>query len=317
MASSSLPNTTTRRLKSATLNTVTAAVEKLGGEVHVLVAGNAAPPRQAAAQDRRRGQGAARRRRRLRPQLAENVAALVAVAARRGYSHVLPGHHGHGKNVLPRVAALLDVRRSPTSSQGRSRRHLRAPDLRRQRDGHRASRRRRQGHHRAHHRLRRGGGRGRQARSRSVARRPTAACQLRRARAGQVRPPRADGAKIIVSGGRGWAEARTSRACSSRWPTSSAPRRRQPRRGRRRLRAQRLAGRPDRQDRRAAAVHRLGISGAIQHLAGMKDSKVIVAINKDPKRRSSRWPTTACDRLPVGEENRGLACMFIMMNRRA
>lgn len=95
-------------LKAATLNTVTAAAA-CGGEVHVLVAGeNAGAAAQAAAQIAGvakvlHADGAS-----LKNGLAENLAAQVlAVAA--NYSHILFPATAGGKNVAPRVAARLDV----------------------------------------------------------------------------------------------------------------------------------------------------------------------------------------------------------------
>ncbi len=95
-------------LKGATLNTVTAAAA-CGGDVHVLVAGqNAGGAAQSAAQIAGvtkvlHADGAS-----LAEQLAENVAAQVLALA-GGYSHLLFPATAHGKNVAPRVAALLDV----------------------------------------------------------------------------------------------------------------------------------------------------------------------------------------------------------------
>ncbi len=95
-------------LKGATLNTVTAALQ-CGGEVHVLVAGaNAAGAAQAAAQIAGVSKVLHADAPCLAEQLAENVAAQVLAVA-RNYSHVLFPATAHGKNVAPRVAALLDV----------------------------------------------------------------------------------------------------------------------------------------------------------------------------------------------------------------
>jgi len=95
-------------LKSATLNTVTAAAA-CGGDVHVLVAGeNAAAAAQAAAQIAGvtkvlHADGAA-----LKDGLAENLAAQVLAVA-GNYSHILFPATASGKNAAPRVAAKLDV----------------------------------------------------------------------------------------------------------------------------------------------------------------------------------------------------------------
>ena len=95
-------------LKGATLNTV-AAAQKIGGDIHVLVAGhNADGAAKAAAQI----PGVAKVLNAEAPQLgeflAENVSALV-VSIAKSYSHILAPATSNGKDVVPRIAALLDV----------------------------------------------------------------------------------------------------------------------------------------------------------------------------------------------------------------
>ena len=95
-------------IKGATLNTVTAA-KACGGDVHVLVAGEgAAAAAQAAAQIAGvskviHADGAS-----LKDGLAENIAAQVLTIA-GSYSHILFPATASGKNAAPRVAAKLDV----------------------------------------------------------------------------------------------------------------------------------------------------------------------------------------------------------------
>jgi electron transfer flavoprotein alpha subunit len=95
-------------IKGATLNTITAAAA-CGGDVHVLVAGhNAATAAQQAAQVAGVSKVLHADDASLAHQLAENIAALVVSIARQ-YSHLLFPATANGKNAAPRVAALLDV----------------------------------------------------------------------------------------------------------------------------------------------------------------------------------------------------------------
>jgi len=95
-------------LKAATLNTV-AAARKIGGDIHILVAGSNCT---AAAEQAATLQGvnlvkvadAAH----YQSQTAENLTALI-IAHASGYSHILAPATTFGKNLCPRIAALLDV----------------------------------------------------------------------------------------------------------------------------------------------------------------------------------------------------------------
>jgi electron transfer flavoprotein alpha subunit len=95
-------------LKGATLNTVAAAV-KIGGDVHVLVAGSGcAAVAEAAAKVAGVAKVLLADAAQYKDQLAESLAALVTGLA-GNYGHILAPATTSGKNFLPRVAALLDV----------------------------------------------------------------------------------------------------------------------------------------------------------------------------------------------------------------
>ncbi|MCD0187501.1 electron transfer flavoprotein subunit alpha/FixB family protein [Acinetobacter sp. PW68] len=97
-----------KALNGATLNVV-AAAQKIGGDITVLVAGSGA---QAVADQAAKVAGVSKvllaDDTAYANQLAENVAKLVAELG-KGYSHILAASTTTGKNILPRAAALLDV----------------------------------------------------------------------------------------------------------------------------------------------------------------------------------------------------------------
>lgn len=96
------------QLSEQTLN-VLAAAQAIGGDIHVLVAGSGcASVAETVAKARGVSQVYVADNPAYEHQLAENCAALVAEMG-SNYSHILAPSTTNGKNILPRAAALLDV----------------------------------------------------------------------------------------------------------------------------------------------------------------------------------------------------------------
>jgi electron transfer flavoprotein alpha subunit len=270
-------------LKAPTLNAITAAA-KAGGEVHVLVVGSGCA---AAGAQASKVAGVTKVLVADAPhfanQLAENVAAQV-VAVAKSYSHLLAAATANGKNVLPRIAALLDsaqisdiisVESADTFTRpiyaGNAIATVQSADA-----------------------------------IKVITVRPTnfdpAPAEGGSASVETITPvadsglsqflsrdiaksdrPELQGAKVVVSGGRGMGSAENFKLLEPLADKLNAA-----------MGASRAAvdagyAPNDWQVGQTGKVVApqlylaVGISGAIQHLAGMKDSKVIVAINKDPE----------------------------------
>ncbi len=271
------------QLKGATLNTI-AAASKLGGEVHVLVAGhNARSAADQASQAAGVGKVLLADGPALAEGLAENVAAQVLQLAGE-YSHILFAATASGKNVAPRVAAKLDVAQVSDIIAVESADTFQRPIYAgnaiatvQSSDAVKVITVRTTGFDAV-------AAQGGSAAVESVA---AVADSGRSSFVGREvaksdRPELA-GAAIVVSGGRGLGSAENFKILDGLADKLGAA-----------LGASRAAvdagyAPNDWQVGQTGKIVApqlyiaVGISGAIQHLAGMKDSKVIVAINKDPE----------------------------------
>jgi electron transfer flavoprotein alpha subunit len=271
-------------IKGATLNTVTAAAA-CGGDVHVLVAGhNAGAAAAAAAQIAGVSKVIHADSEALAHGLAENVAAQVlAIAA--NYSHILFPATAAGKNVAPRVAAKLDVAQISDVTQVMSADTFERPIYAgnamatvQSTDGTKVITVRTTGFDAA------AATGGSAAVESAAAQADSGKSSYKGSEIAKNDRPELTAAKIIVSGGRAlgssekFNEVMTPLADKLGAAIGAS-------------RAAVDAGYAA-NDLQVGQTGKIvapqlyvacGISGAIQHLAGMKDSKVIVAINKDPE----------------------------------
>jgi electron transfer flavoprotein alpha subunit len=271
-------------IKGATLNTVTAAAA-CGGDVHVLVAGhNAAAAAAAAAQIAGVAKVIHADSEALAHSLAENVAAQVLAIA-SNYSHILFPATAAGKNVAPRVAAKLDVAQISDVTQVISADTFERPIYAgnaiatvQSTDGTKVITVRTTGFDAA------AATGGSAAVESAAAQADSGKSSFTRSEIAKNDRPELTAAKIIVSGGRALGSAEKFNEVMTPLADKLGAA----------IGASRAAvdagyAANDLQVGQTGKIVApqlyvaCGISGAIQHLAGMKDSKVIVAINKDPE----------------------------------
>ncbi|QDX20979.1 electron transfer flavoprotein subunit alpha/FixB family protein [Pandoraea pnomenusa] len=271
-------------IKAATLNTVAAALQ-CGEDVHVLVAGNnAKAAADAAAQIAGVKKVLLAEAAYFGDGLAENIAdEVVSIAG--GYTHILAPATAYGKNIAPRVAALLDVAQISDITKVDSADTFERPIYAgnaiatvQSADKVKVITVRSTGFDAV-------SATGGSAAVESVAATPDAGVsQFVGREVTKLDRPELTSAKIIVSGGRGLGSGENyTKVLEPLADKLGAA-----------LGASRAAVDAgyvpnDYQVGQTGKIVApqlyvaVGISGAIQHLAGMKDSKVIVAINKDPE----------------------------------